>query len=76
MEQAGVVLDEQEAAAKGTAKRKSKKTMPAEEASIETMSVENLEKLLTKVLSQEDYEKAAKIRDEINNRKGIDSGQS
>lgn len=75
MEQAGVVLDEQEAGEqrKPSSRPKKKKV---EEASIETMSVENLEKLLTKVLSQEDYEKAAKIRDEINNRKGIDPGQS
>ena len=77
MEQAGVVLDEQEAAAQGGKSKRVKKRKSAEESqSIETMSVENLEKLLTKVLSQEDYEKAAKIRDEINNRKGIDSGQS
>lgn len=77
MEQAGVVLDEQEAAAQGGKSKRVKKKKSAEESqSIETMSVENLEKLLTKVLSQEDYEKAAKIRDEINNRNGIDSGQS
>lgn len=77
MEQAGVVLDEQEAAAQGGKSKRVKKRKSAEESqSIETMSVENLEKLLTKVLSQEDYEKAAKIRDEINNRNGIDSGQS
>ncbi len=77
MEQAGVVLDEQEAAAQGGKSKRVKEKKSAEESqSIETMSVENLEKLLTKVLSQEDYEKAAKIRDEINNRNGIDSGQS
>lgn len=79
MEQAGVVLDEAEASsaeessAATPQRRKKKKTA---DQSIETMSVENLELMLKKVLSQEDYEKAAKIRDEINNRNGIDSSDS
>jgi bifunctional DNase/RNase len=76
MEQAGVVLDEQEAAQQGKSIKKKKPSPKVEELSIEQMSVENLEKLLSKVLSNEDYEKAAKIRDELNNRNGIDSGQS
>lgn len=76
MEQAGVVLDEQEAAQQGKTIRKKQSEKKVEEMSIESMSIENLEKLLSKVLSNEDYEKAAKIRDELNNRKGIDSGQS
>ena len=76
MEQAGVVLDEQEAAQQGKTIRKKQSTKKVEEMSIENMSIENLEKLLSKVLSNEDYEKAAKIRDELNNRKGVDPGQS
>jgi bifunctional DNase/RNase len=76
MEQAGVVLDEQEAAQQGKSIKKKKPSPKVEELSIEQMSVENLEKLLSKVLSNEDYEKAAKFRDELNNRNGIDSGQS
>ena len=79
MEQAGVVLDETESETLSkettgkTARRPRKK---AKDQSIETMSVDNLEVLLKKVLSQEDYEKAAKIRDEINNRSGIDPSNS
>ena len=76
MEQAGVVLDEQEAAQQSQTIRKKQKSKKIEDASIENMSIENLEKLLAKVLANEDYEKAAKIRDELNNRNGIDSGQS
>lgn len=82
MEQAGVVLDDVESgddlgATEGSAaKPKKRKRREAKEQTIATMSVENLEKLLAKVLAQEDYEKAAKIRDEINNRSGIDSSDS
>ncbi|MDA9774627.1 DUF151 domain-containing protein [Saprospiraceae bacterium] len=78
MEQAGVVLDDADASdsstisTPGASEPKRRKRKPAKDQSIETMSVENLEKLLQKVLGQEDYEKAAKIRDEINNRSGVD----
>lgn len=78
MEQAGVVLDDAESSdsstisTPGAPEPKRRKRKPAKDQSIETMSVENLEKLLQKVLGQEDYEKAAKIRDEINNRSGVD----
>jgi len=78
MEQAGVVLDDVEnpdggkSPVEGASEPKRRKRKPAKEQTIETMSVENLEKLLQKVLSQEDYEKAAKIRDELNNRSGVD----
>lgn len=76
MEQAGVVLDDAEnpqvTSSKPTRKRKPQEV----EMTIDNMSVENLEKLLKKVLAQEDYEKAAKIRDEINNRTGVDPSDS
>ncbi|MFZ1380328.1 MAG: bifunctional nuclease domain-containing protein [Saprospiraceae bacterium] len=39
--------------------------------SFSKQSVEDLEKLLAKVLEEEDYKKAAKIRDEINKRKSV-----
>ena len=79
MEQAGVVLDETESdsiseEAAGKTSRRPRKKAP--DQSIETMSVENLEVLLKKVLGQEDYEKAAKIRDEINNRSEEDPSNS
>ena len=64
MEQAGVVLDDAEEQAK------SGSFMPEETKSdsIENLSVEALKKLLEDVLETEDYERAAKIRDEIKRR--------
>lgn len=75
MDQAGVVLDDVEDSTKGKKPVSRKKTAPKNQT-IESMSIENLEKLLKKVLAQEDYERAAKIRDEINNRSGIDPSDS
>ena len=70
MEQAGVLLEESEEGAgeagakKPGPKKKTKKAPP----SIDTMSLPDLQKNLDNALSKEDYEKAAKIRDEINKR--------
>lgn len=75
MEQAGVVLDEDEKTP--TSKKSgSKRKQTQKNQTIESMSTESLEKLLKKVLAQEDYERAAKIRDEINNRGGLDTSES
>ena len=41
----------------------------AEDDGITSYSIEKLERLLEKAIEQEDYEKAAEIRDEINSRK-------
>ena len=76
MDQAGVVLDEVEGETKADSKRSRKRRSKPEHDSIESMSTENLEVLLKKVLAQEDYERAAKIRDEINNRSGYDAADS
>ena len=76
MEQAGVVLDENEDPKPSTQRSTRKKADKIDNQSIESMSVENLEKLLKKVLAQEDYEREDKIRDEINNRGGIDAAES
>lgn len=76
MDQAGVVLDEAEGETKADSKRSRKRRSKPENQSIESMSTENLEVLLKKVLAQEDYEQAAKIRDEINNRSGYDAADS
>jgi len=78
LDAAGVVLEEPE----GTAAKKpaststsssrgtsSAKQRPAKAASLTSYSVEELSKLLEEVLAKEDYEQAAKIRDEINRRK-------
>ena len=65
MEAAGVILEETEES-KPKAKRK-KKTVSV--ASYEEMSLPALKKLLDEVLAEENYERAARIRDEINKRK-------
>ena len=63
LETAGIVLDENdEPQQEKRAKRKRKK------ASLTNMPIQDLEKILEKALEKEDYEKAAKIRDEINKR--------
>ena len=64
LEAAGIVLDEnEEEQQKERPRRKRKKV------SLENMPLDELEKQLQEVLENEDYEKAAKIRDEINKRK-------
>ena len=69
MEQAGVVLDDAEEQAQ------SGSFMPEEKKSdsIENLSIKALKKLLDEVLSTEDYERAAKIRDEIKERESGDT---
>ena len=64
MEQAGVVLDE-------TEESKDKKIItgePTNPDSYDQYSIKALKQMLQDVLDTEDYEKAAKIRDEINKR--------
>jgi bifunctional DNase/RNase len=80
LDAAGVVLEEPEGS--GTTKKASTtrtgggsgpastaKQRPAKGAALNTYSVEELTRLLDEVLGKEDYEQAAKIRDEINRRK-------
>ncbi|MBK8562674.1 MAG: bifunctional nuclease family protein [Saprospiraceae bacterium] len=80
LDAAGVVLEEPEGS--GTAKKASTtrsgggtgtastaKQRPTKGAALNTYSVEELTRLLDEVLGKEDYEQAAKIRDEINRRK-------
>lgn len=64
MEGAGVIMDELE---ESNIHDKSK--VITTNVSYEKYSSEELNKLLNKVINEEDYEKAAKIRDEINRRK-------
>ena len=72
LDAAGIVLEETEEGAP---------TQPVEEAppnaaaqaSLTSYSVDALNKLLEDVLAEEDYEKAAEIRDEINRRKQNES---
>ncbi|MCC6752756.1 MAG: bifunctional nuclease family protein [Saprospiraceae bacterium] len=64
MEAAGVVLDESEEEAVQKVEKKEEPSKP-----FSNYSVQELEALLQKVLEEENYEKAARIRDEINRRK-------
>ena len=48
-----------------------KEVVKTETASIDDMSINELEKLLTEALEKEDYEKAARLRDEIDKREGL-----
>ncbi len=77
LDAAGVVLEEPEAKSSakstassgGTASARRKRQGPAKGAALTSYSVEELNRLLDDVLGKEDYEQAAKIRDEINRRK-------
>ena len=69
MESAGVELEETDVDEKKSGK-KSKKSVQASD--YQKMSEESLNKLLEDVLTKEDYEKAAKIRDELLRRKSDD----
>ncbi len=65
MEQAGVIFEGEEA--EGKPKQRTKSAKPKSYADYST---EELEELLQKVLEEENYEKAAKIRDELQSREG------
>lgn len=67
LEAAGVVLEEAE---EGAAAPRKPATRKSKSSSLTTFSMEELTKLLDEVLGKEDYEQAARIRDEINRRKG------
>ncbi len=75
LDAAGVVLEEPEATspAAGTGPSRAKSGRQRQRApkgaALSSYSVEELNRLLDDVLAKEDYEQAAKIRDEINRRK-------
>jgi len=64
MDSAGVVLDEPNEESSTKTKKE-----PSKKKNLSQYSVQALNKMLDDVLQSEDYEKAAKIRDEINRRK-------
>ncbi len=64
MDSAGVILEEGEETPRAAVKKEKSTSRP-----YETYTTEELKKMLSKVLEEEDYEKAARIRDEINKRK-------
>ena len=67
LEQAGIVLEED--AEKEVQKAKSRRQHSTKEKSIDEFSLIELEEILNQALEEEDYEKAAKVRDEIKKRK-------
>ena len=77
LDAAGVILEEpegeEEASESGETpkktRRKKKKAVSGGTPSLSSHSIEELEMMLEEVLGEEDYEEAAKIRDEIKRRK-------
>lgn len=65
---AGVIMEEEEAKAEPIG-AKIEKNMPKQDDDYKKKTLEELKEMLQKVLDREDYERASKIRDEINNRK-------
>ncbi len=71
LDKAGIILSEgesQEPPQEGSSKPKAKKTTPAKKIEIKNQSVEDLHKLLDQAVKNEDYELAARLRDEIDKR--------
>ena len=66
--QAGIILDE-DTLGSGTEGENEGEMVEVEETDILKKSTEELKQMLETALSDEDYEKASKIRDELNNRK-------
>ncbi len=69
LEKAGVVFEEEMNKPTRTRRSNPKKRFEKKSKSFKDMSIKELEELLDKVLMNENYEKAADIRDEINRRK-------
>ena len=69
MENAGVVLEDQDEEGISTDSKTEESSKVQKADSYESYTVGALNKMLEDVLNAEDYEKAAKIRDEINRRK-------
>lgn len=68
LEKAGVVFEEEVSTPTKTEKSSQQKKKTSEK-SLREMTIKELENMLDKVLVEENYEKAAEIRDEINRRK-------
>lgn len=68
LEQAGIVLEEE--TEREVQKAKTRRQQKSKEKTIEDFSDDEIETQLQEALDKEDYELAAKLRDEINRRKG------
>ncbi len=70
LDAAGVVLEEEgDSPAEEMAPGESATEEPVKKESLDEYSMDSLKKLLDEVLAEENYERAAEIRDEINKRK-------
>lgn len=67
LDAAGIILEENE-----TPPARKKQRAPSRKSGLSSHSIEELEKLLEEALQTEDYEQAAKIRDEIRKRQSQD----
>jgi len=69
MEEAGIEFTEEDKKAESkVAKAPTPKPSPTKEASLKDYSLDKLNQMLEKAINNEDYERAARIRDEINKR--------
>jgi bifunctional DNase/RNase len=70
MSEAGIVLTEQEEENYPSSRQSSKNPSPRKPAgeSLKDLSFDQLQQMLNEALDKEDYERAAKIRDELNKR--------
>ncbi len=73
LDAAGIVLEESEEEAGERSRSTEKAVVQSKGSSLSSYSVDDLNKLLDEVLAEEDYERAAEIRDEINRRKSEES---
>ena len=75
LKEAGIVMNEEEEAKRPGPSKKTSRRRPAEQARSEEpgmltkISSEQLQSMMEAAIADEDYEKAAKIRDELNRRK-------
>ncbi len=72
LDAAGVVLEEAEEQSQPSRERRSTGTISTRSTSLSSYSIEALTQMLEEVLGEENYERAAEIRDEINRRREED----
>lgn len=68
IEKAGIVLDVEEEEQEAAMFEEQKKEKEADDDALKHLTIEELNILLSEAISKEDYERASKIRDEINKR--------
>jgi len=73
LDAAGIVLEESEEEAEERGRPTEKAMVQRKGSSLSSYSIDDLNKMLDDVLAEEDYERAALIRDELNRRKSEES---